>query len=129
MLIHRANGTIASPFDFPVDEPFQVTWRKVKGKSKSRGVEVAIEFAKGCIEGFEKLTLTMPYDGEQGTALLMAGALQHSKRVVKRAIAEMEAAATAAAAAAAVSTPVNTSVGSSTMLSPMMCEDWNDLSL
>lgn len=57
--------------------------KKVKGKrSGMKGVESIVELPKGHKEGYNFLKITMPYDGDEGSAMLFGGALVFASQAV-----------------------------------------------
>jgi hypothetical protein len=89
--VHNEDGSLLTSLPLAVDSVFTVDWRKVKGKTSSRGMEITITFEEGFKEECKKLVIRMPYDGVSGTAMLVVGTCEHAGRVVTRAVDVLQA--------------------------------------
>ena len=89
--VYKEDGSILTSLPLAVDHAFDVEWCKVKGKTSRRGVQITITFEQDFSEGYEKLVIRIPFDGNNGSAVLMAGACEHAGRVVKRAVDQLQA--------------------------------------
>ena len=61
--------------------------RKIKGKrSGKKALELELTFPPENVEGFSKLKITMPYDGDTGNAMLFCEAVHFAAQSVQAAV-------------------------------------------
>ena len=118
-IIKQEGGSILTCLNFAVDSKFEVNTRKVQGKrSGIIGIKVAIVFEAGFVEGYEKLVPRMPFDGINGSAMMMGKACEHAARVVVRGINHLQQLEAAHAAATTSSGTVPTRPSARGALAP-----------
>ena len=87
IILHTDDNRVEEQFCLPTTTNFAVSTSLLKGKTTSRALQVKVDIGPNHKEGYEVITITMPYDGdEHGPSEVMKWAMQKLRDRVASAV-------------------------------------------
>ena len=87
IILHTDDNRVEEQFCLPTTTNFAVSTTLLKGKISSRAMQIKVDIGPNHKEGYEVITITMPYDGdEHGPSEVMKWALQKLRDKVASAV-------------------------------------------